>query len=92
MAAGVLVAAHKNNIKVPQELSIVGFDDSELAAKMWPPLTTVKQPQMAFGGRAAEILIAKAGNASKQNIASVESLDYEIIIRDSTAKPQLPNS
>jgi len=87
MAAGVLVAAHKNNIKVPQELSIIGFDDSELAAKMWPPLTTIKQPQMAFGGRAAEILIAKAGKATQQNIAPIESLDYEIIIRDSTAKP-----
>jgi len=86
MAAGVIVSAHKNNIKIPDELSIIGFDDSELARKMWPALTTIKQPQMDFGSKAAEILITKAGNATHQHIPKVELLDYNIIIRDSTAQ------
>jgi len=86
MAAGVIVSAHKSNIKIPSSLSIMGFDDSELARKMWPALTTVKQPQMDFGSRAAEILISKAGNKKDQNTSREELLDYDIIIRNSTAQ------
>ena len=44
MAAGVIAAAHKSGISVPDELSIAGFDDSVIATVVWPQLTTVRQP------------------------------------------------
>jgi len=44
MAAGVLHAAHLRGIKVPDQLSIVGFEDTAIAAHIWPPLTTVHVP------------------------------------------------
>jgi LacI family transcriptional regulator len=44
MAAGVLHAAYKRGIKVPNQLSVVGFEDMPIAARVWPPLTTVHLP------------------------------------------------
>lgn len=58
MAAGVLYAARVRGIAVPEELSIVGFDDTPLAARLWPPLTTVRWPIVAMARAAALKLIA----------------------------------
>ena len=44
MAAGVLHAAHQRGIKAPDQLSVVGFEDTPIAAQVWPPLTTVHVP------------------------------------------------
>lgn len=50
MAAGVLHAARERGVDVPRDLSIVGFDDTAIAAHIWPPLTTVRWPiaEMAY--------------------------------------------
>ena len=53
MAAGVLFAARSRGIAVPEELSIIGFDDTPIAARVWPPLTTVRWPIVAMGRAAA---------------------------------------
>jgi LacI family transcriptional regulator len=58
MAAGVLLAARQRGLSVPEQLSIVGFDDQPLAARLWPPLTTVHWPMKAMGRSAALKLIA----------------------------------
>jgi len=58
MAAGVLLAARQRGLGVPDQLSIVGFDDQPLAARVWPPLTTVHWPMKAMGRSAALKLIA----------------------------------
>ena len=86
MAAGFLVSALKRGIKVPEELSIAGFDDSELAEKMWPQITTVRQPTLEFGRRAIELLVSRMGSEKKRNSddTQIEKLDYEIILRNST--------
>ena len=91
MAAGVLVSALKRNIKIPDQLSIAGFDDSELAEKMWPPITTVRQPIFEFGKRAAEILIQLSRSDKKQprDKVGVERLNYELVIRNSTSQRTL---
>jgi len=61
----------------------MGFDDSEMAEKIWPPLTTTRQPRIEFGKRAVEILISQLGNnVSKQTYT--ELMEYELIIRGST--------
>ena len=84
MAAGVLVAAHRHNVEVPHELSIVGFDDSEIAEKMWPALTTVRQPLLALGARAMEVLIQTAGKNGVAKSGWVERLSYELVLRQSS--------
>jgi LacI family transcriptional regulator len=60
MAAAVLYAARLRGISVPDELSIVGFDDTPIASRLWPPLTTVRWPIVAMGRSAAHKLIASA--------------------------------
>lgn len=60
MAAAVLYAARMRGILVPDELSILGFDDTPIAARLWPPLTTVRWPIVAMGRSAAHKLIADA--------------------------------
>ena len=84
MAAGVLVAAHRHGVSVPAEFSIVGFDDSEIAEKMWPALTTIRQPLQALGARAMELLIQMAGRNKPAGDGMVETLAYEMVVRQST--------
>jgi len=85
MAAGVVVAAHKNNMRIPEDISIMGFDDSEMAEKIWPPLTTTRQPRIEFGTRAVEILVSQLGNHVSKK-PQTELMDYELIIRGSTRR------
>jgi LacI family transcriptional regulator len=58
MAAGVLTLAHQRGIKVPADLSIAGFDDTDLASLVWPALTTMRQPIKEMAERAAELLFS----------------------------------
>lgn len=60
MAAGVLHAARKQGLSVPEDLSIVGFDDTAIAAHIWPPLTTVRWPIQDMARSAAIKLIDPA--------------------------------
>lgn len=58
MAAGVLNIAHQRGIRVPDQLSIAGFDDTDLASLVWPTLTTMCQPIRAMAEKAAELLFS----------------------------------
>ena len=58
MAAGVVHAARERGISVPDELSIMGFDDTPIAAHIWPPLTTVRWPIVSMARAAALKLLA----------------------------------
>src|SRR4051794_39028447 len=58
MAAGVLHAALQRGLQVPQDLSIVGFDDTAIAAHIWPPLTTIRWPTISMGRSAALKLVS----------------------------------
>lgn len=63
MAAGVLNVAHQRSIRVPDQLSIAGFDDTDLASLVWPTLTTMRQPIRAMAEKAAELLFS--GNSEQ---------------------------
>jgi len=57
MAAGVVFAARERGIAVPEELSVIGFDDTPIAAHIWPPLTTVRWPMVSMARSAARKLV-----------------------------------
>jgi LacI family transcriptional regulator len=57
MAAGVVFAARERGIGVPEELSVIGFDDTPIAAHIWPPLTTVRWPIVSMARSAARKLV-----------------------------------
>lgn len=82
MAAGVLAHAHGLGLDVPQDLSVAGFDDTELASLVWPPLTTIRQPTRDLAYAAASLLFDKKGGAIHSR------LQHELIVRASTAKPR----
>lgn len=63
MAAGVIHAARERGISVPDELSVVGFDDTPIAGHIWPPLTTVRWPIVSMARAAALKLLASEGAA-----------------------------
>lgn len=57
MAAGVIFAARERGVAVPDELSVIGFDDTPIAAHIWPPLTTVRWPIVSMARAAARKLV-----------------------------------
>jgi LacI family transcriptional regulator len=85
IAIGVLHAALARGLKVPDELSIVGFDDTGEAALVTPALTTVRQPLAEMGRMAVSLLTRLLENRRLQAL-HVE-LATQLIIRDSTAAP-----
>ena len=86
MAAGVLYAARLRGIAVPEELSIIGFDDTPVTTRVWPPLTTVRWPIVAMGRAAALKLIGTAiGEGADVNEPSMFS--STLIRRGSVAPP-----
>lgn len=90
MANGVVRAAESLGLRVPEDLSVVGFDDSPLARRMRPTLTTVRQPVAEKGHTAAAALTAlieRAKSETHKSRARHFLLPTELIVRDSTAPP-----
>jgi len=86
MAIGALHAAHEAGIGVPERLSVVGFDDIELAAYTSPPLTTVAQPKEAIGTGAAGLLLERLREGRVESRRTV--LQPALHLRASTAPPR----
>lgn len=82
-ALGVMNAAAQRSLKIPADLSIVGFDDITQAALMSPPLTTVRQPLAQLASMAVGILTEQQGTAVP---ASLE-VATELVVRGTTAPP-----
>jgi LacI family transcriptional regulator len=83
MAAGVLHAARKAGLDVPKDVSVIGFDDFQIASRVWPGLTTLRAPTREIGRMAAEKLI---GIGERGKRAAAEMLP-SLVVRESTAKP-----
>jgi DNA-binding LacI/PurR family transcriptional regulator len=87
LALGVLAAARERGIKVPDELSIIGFDDIDGAARARPSLTTIRQPLQLKGYAAARFLLDSPRVASSQVVpepSEILDLPVELIVRQST--------
>lgn len=82
MAAGCLAAAYRNNIRVPEKLSVAGFDDSPVARVIYPSLTTIHQATREMTRRAVMLLdkFSREEDADQE----VERMPYELVIRGST--------
>lgn len=85
MAIGVIKAARKLGIKVPEELSVVGFDDIDMCELIIPALTTVRQPKYDQGDKAARVLFDKIKNGDR-HVEKNYVLSTDLMIRQSTAK------
>ena len=85
-AIGLLMACRQHNIAVPEEFSVVGFDDIEPALYVTPPLTTIRQPQTQLGQLAMNMALDLLNEQEVQD----QILNCELIVRESTA--QAPDS
>jgi LacI family transcriptional regulator len=83
MAIGAYRFAHENNLTIPEQLSIVGFDDIRLAAYTNPPLTTIHQSKHEMGTKAAELLMERI--ADQELGPRQEILEINLVIRGSTS-------
>lgn len=92
MAAAAIAVAHRRDLDVPRDLTVVGFDDSALAATIWPELTTIRQPVTDMARRAVELLVealrldksATCGSIAEPHV----QIGYALIRRQSDAPPR----
>lgn len=87
MAAGAVTAAYMRGLTVPKDLSVAGFDDTEIATNIWPQLTTIRQPISDMSARAVKLLAAQIhGEEDMKSLKAI--LDFELIERDSIGSPR----
>lgn len=87
IAFGALSQAKKIGLRVPEDLSLIGFDDIALANYCDPPLTTVAQPSYQIGRQAMLLLLQQVRQHQITNTSLL--LDSKLIIRGSTAAPRI---
>jgi LacI family transcriptional regulator len=86
MAIGILKAIHDSNFRVPEDISVTGFDDIPLARYTIPSLTTIRQPIEKMAKRALEILMHQINYPNDHDKELFELVPPELVVRDSTGK------
>lgn len=86
MAIGCMHAIRKAGLNIPDDISVIGFDDTRYAAVTQPPLTTIRQPAEEIGERVMQRLLNEIEHG-RSTLAEPELLPHQLIIRDSTGKP-----
>jgi DNA-binding LacI/PurR family transcriptional regulator len=89
-AIGAIRALHEVGLRVPQDVSVVGFDDVQSAAFQNPGLTTVRQPLRSMGMLAAESVMRQIASPSEHGRSKQVMVDPELVVRESTAPPPRP--
>ena len=85
LAMGALAECQSSGIRIPDEISIAGFDDLDMSSQIKPALTTIYVPSAEMGENAAEYLVAKIRQEPLEPLAEIET---KLMIRETTAKPQ----
>lgn len=85
-AAGVYQALYQRNIRIPDAMSVIGFDDVASTAQMSPPLTTIHQPLAEMGKMAANMLLRLI--AGQQLESNHVELSTSLVVRESCAAPR----
>jgi DNA-binding LacI/PurR family transcriptional regulator len=86
MAFGVIRYYTEQGISIPKEISIIGFDDIDLARHIHPPLTTVKVFKEEMGQQAVQILLDASASKKQKSPATIR-IPTELIIRASAGPP-----
>jgi DNA-binding LacI/PurR family transcriptional regulator len=81
-AVGLLAACHRNGIAVPDDLSIIGFDDIDMAVYTYPPLTTIRQPRFELGQRAMQMVLALLDGQQSAN----QIYPGTLVVRETTTR------
>lgn len=81
LALGAVQECHRRRWAIPGRIAIAGYGDMDLAAQLYPPLTTVKVDRYEMGRRAVRQLLAKLGGQTK--VPTITSLGFEIVDRES---------
>ena len=89
MAAASVAVAHRHHLDVPGDLTVVSFDDTELATIIWPQLTTIRQPIAAMSRAAVDLLVEEIRRRRAGETARYVRmrLEYELIERASDGPP-----
>ena len=82
-AIGVLAACYQRGLAVPRDLSVIGFDDIDIAAYTIPSLTTIRQPRFELGQRAMHMMLDVLEGQTPDN----QTVLGELIVRQTTAPP-----
>jgi LacI family transcriptional regulator len=82
----VLATSQRFALKIPEQLSVAGFDDSLVAQVVSPRLTTCRQPIREMAEAAVTMLIQRSSSEAPQE----RRLDHELVVRESTVPPPLP--
>ena len=94
-AIGAIRAFREAGLRVPQDVSVVGFDDVQSAAFQNPGLTTVRQPLRTMGILAAEAILRQIASPAERPPSRHVVVDPELVVRESTCPPtpkKLPRS
>jgi LacI family transcriptional regulator len=86
-AIGAVRAFCDAGLRVPEDVSVIGFDDIQASAYLTPRLTTLRQPLRRMGEIAAKRLLSRVANG-RRNTAEQISVDPELIVRESTCAPR----
>jgi DNA-binding LacI/PurR family transcriptional regulator len=87
VALRVMAAAHRMGLRIPQDFSLLCFNDEFPVADVFPPLTVVAPQGEAMGQRGGELLLKQLGS-SEPSPPSVIRLPEQLIVRESTAPPK----
>jgi DNA-binding LacI/PurR family transcriptional regulator len=85
MATGAIGALQRAGLRVPHDVSVVGFDDVPLAAAIYPALTTIAQPVAEMGTLGVRLLLERIARRDAPYLR--ELLPTRLVVRESTASP-----
>ncbi|WP_170462413.1 LacI family DNA-binding transcriptional regulator [Ruegeria arenilitoris] len=86
VAFGLIAGLHAGGLRVPQDISVVGFDDIEMSEYYVPALTTIRQDRHLLGQRAAKVLLSRLSD-DRHTPDAETPIPVELIVRESTAPP-----
>jgi LacI family transcriptional regulator len=86
LAESVYEAAMVLGLKIPEDLSVVGFSNSDVAHRLLPPLTTIHQRPYEMGQRAARLVLSRSQGKTKNPHPVKVRLEPELVVRSSTAR------
>jgi LacI family transcriptional regulator len=84
-AVGGMMACREAGVRIPDDISITGVDNTDLGATQTPPLTSIRTPIVEIGRAAAEHVIARLQG---RPYVAFQTLPFELVTRGSTAKPK----